>query len=41
MAITDWCIQIELASDLIEKAEDMGYFMCNKKEKDIYKDLKK
>jgi len=29
-----------LASDIVERAEEMGYFKCNKKEKEIYKDLK-
>ena len=40
-AITDWCIQMEIASDIVERAEELGYFNIKKSEKEIYQDLKK
>jgi|NOAtaT_7_FD_contig_31_7995689_length_440_multi_3_in_0_out_0_1 hypothetical protein len=40
-AIMEWCIQIELAADIIEKAELYGYFNCNKNEKELHHELTK
>ncbi|KAL4508441.1 hypothetical protein ABPG72_003745 [Tetrahymena utriculariae] len=38
--ISEWCIQIEISADLVDRAELYNYFSCEKEEKQIYKDLK-
>ncbi len=38
--ISEWCIEIEISADLVERAELYDYITCNKQEREIYHDLK-